>query len=419
MNTWYRNFDFATFFAWLGLTVCGLVAIYSTTHGPASVFLPESVQHNFTRQLSWVAVCIVGIGLALLMPVRFFQQLAYPFYAVCIGLLLLTLAVGREVSGSQSWLFVGGFGIQVAEVAKVGAVMAVARLLASRRPDANNVRYAIGALLLLIVPAGIIIMQNETGTALVFLALIPIMLFWSGLPLPTVMLVISPAIAGYFAIVYMPAAIVFAVLFTLYLYWKTRERYMAALAALFTGGLTAVIQIGIQYIFQPYQLARIISFTNPGAEEWRSGVGYQLVQAKAAVGSGGFLGKGFMQGTQTQGAYIPEQSTDFIFSVIGEEFGFVGAIIVLVLFAVLLTRLVWMGTAVKHPFGSMIAAATAGVFLIHIIINVGMVTGLVPIIGIPLPFVSYGGSAMIANTAMLAIVLDLHMRRDDFSIYGY
>ncbi len=419
MNQWYRNFDFLTFFAWLGLVTCGLIAIYSTTHGPASIFLPESVQHNFSRQLTWALLCTVGIGLACLLPVRFYQNVAYPFYAFTIFLLLLTLVIGTNVSGSRSWLFIGGFGIQVAEIAKVGAVLAVARLLGGRKPDANNVRFALGAVLMLLVPAVIIILQNETGTALIFLALTPIILFWSGLPLATVMLVISPAIAGYFAIIYMPAAIVFAVVFTLYLYWKTRERYMAALAALFTGGLAAVIHVGIRFVFQPYQVARIVSFTNPGAEQWRSGVGYQLVQAKAAIGSGGLFGKGFMQGTQTQGAYIPEQSTDFIFSVIAEEFGFIGASVVLILFAVLLIRMIWMGAAVKHPFGSVVAAATVGIYMIYMVVNVGMVTGLLPIIGVPLPFVSYGGSAMLSNTAMLAIVLNLHMRRDDFSIYGY
>jgi rod shape determining protein RodA len=126
-----------------------------------------------------------------------------------------------------------------------------------------------------------------------------------------------------------------------------------------------------------------------------------------------------MEGTQTQGAYIPEQSTDFIFSVIGEELGFVGGITLLLLLGVLIIRLVQLGARVKHPFGSMVAAGAAGIYLIHVFVNVGMATGLLPVIGIPLPFVSYGGSAMLANSAMLAIVLALHMRRDDFSIYGY
>jgi len=148
-------------------------------------------------------------------------------------------------------------------------------------------------------------------------------------------------------------------------------------------------------------------------------VGFNLVQSKAAIGSGGLWGAGFMQGTQTQGAYVPEQTTDFIFSVIGEEFGFLGAVVVLGLLFTLLLRLIRLGYRAKHPFGSIVAAGAVGVYLIHIFINVGMATGMLPVIGLPLPFLSYGGSAMLANTAMLAIVLNTHMRRDDLSIYGY
>jgi rod shape determining protein RodA len=172
-------------------------------------------------------------------------------------------------------------------------------------------------------------------------------------------------------------------------------------------------------VLAPHQVARIVSFTNPEAAEFRSGVGYHLVQSKAAIGSGGIFGKGFMEGTQTQGAYIPEQSTDFVFSIIGEEWGFIGSLVLLGIFALFLVRLVSLGTQVKHPFGSMVAAGAAGIYLIHVFINLGMVTGLLPVIGIPLPFISYGGSALLANSAMLAIALNLHMRRDDFSIYGY
>ena len=139
----------------------------------------------------------------------------------------------------------------------------------------------------------------------------------------------------------------------------------------------------------------------------------------AAIGSGGFSGKGFLQGTQTQGGYVMEQSTDFIFSVIGEEFGFIGSMIVIGLFSLLLIRIVMLGANMKHPFGVMVAGGTAGVYLIHIFINMGMATSVLPVIGIPLPFLYYGGSALLANSALLAIVLSLHLRRDDFSIYGY
>ena len=419
MRTWYHNLDYVSLLAWMALVGIGLVAIYSTTHGPASEYLLESVRHNFERQLVWAVVCAVGIGVALALPVRFFQKGAYAIYGFTLLLLVAALLFGREVNGAKSWLQLGPVGLQVSELAKVGTLLAVAQLLSSRRPNASTVRYALGAVALLVVPASLIVLQNDTGTALVFVALIPVLLFWSGLPVVLVLLLIAPAVAGYLALVQLPAALFFAAVFTLALYQYTRERSVAWMAALATGGAVAVVKLALAAVLQPYQVDRILSFTNPEAEEFRSGVGFHLVQSKAAIGSGGLFGKGFMEGTQTQGAYVPEQSTDFVFSVIGEEWGFVGSALVLLLFAVLLVRLVWLGAQVKHPFGSMLGAGAAGVYLVHILVNVGMVTGLLPVIGIPLPFLSYGGSALLANTAMLAIVLTLYMRRDAFSIYGY
>lgn len=420
METWFRKLDWLTAGAWVALVAVSLIAIYSTTHGPAAEFLAQSTKQNFNRQLMWVVICTGGIIVALMLPVRFYQRVAYPAYALTTTLLVAALLFGQEVNGARSWLDLGFFQLQVSEVAKVGTVMAVAKLLASQPAnEENHVRYALGAVGLLLLPAALIVLQNDMGTALVFFGLMPIMLFWSGLPLATVFLMVAPAIAGYFAIVYMPVALGFALLFTAGIWWVTRTRYMAVLAAVFTGGVAVAVNLALTKVLQPYQAARVLSFTNPDAEQFRSGVGFHLVQSKAAIGSGGLWGKGFMQGTQTQGAYIPEQSTDFIFSVIGEEFGFVGALVLLFLFAVLLIRLVQLGARVKHPFGSMVAAGATGVYLIHIFINMGMTTGLLPVIGIPLPFVSYGGSALLANTAMLAIVLNLYMRRDDFSIYGY
>ncbi|MFW5973068.1 MAG: rod shape-determining protein RodA [Bacteroidota bacterium] len=419
MRTWYRNLDYLSIFAYMALVGIGLIAIYSTTHGPAAEYLLGSVQRNFYRQMLWFGISVGAFAVILMMPVRFFQKVAYPLYGLVIALLILILFVGTEVSGSRSWLSVGGINIQGAEVAKIGAILAVAQLLSSRRPGVKSFRYGIGSVVLLTLPAVLIIMQNEMGVAIIYLMLVPVMLFWSGLPIGTVLLMISPAVAGYLAIVYMPGAIVFAVIFTLGMLWHSRERYIGLLAGLFTGLTIGSVSFALTSIFKPYQVARIMSFTNPEAEEFRSGVGFHLVQSKAAIGSGGLTGKGFMEGTQTQGAYIPEQSTDFVFTVIAEEWGFIGAIAILLLFALLIVRLIQLGTYVKHPFGSMVAAGVAGIFLIHLIINIGMTLGLLPVIGIPLSFVSYGGSALLSNTILLAIVVNLHMRRDDFSIYGY
>lgn len=419
-RSWYNTLDVGTLLTWLALVGVGLAAIYSTTHGPAAEQMAASVQSNFYRQLTWLAICSIGIGIALMLPVRFFRHAAFPIYATTILLLIAALIFGREVNGAQSWLVIGPLRLQVSELAKVGTVLAVAQLLADRRGRlGSSVQYALKASGLILLPAILIVLQNDMGTALVFFGLVPIMLFWSGLPFTTILLMISPAIAGYLSLVYMPAAIGFSILFTIGIVWYTGQRYLGAIAAAFTGGVAAITSIAISYVLQPHQVARLISFTNPEAEEFRQGVGFHLVQSKAAIGSGGLWGKGFMQGTQTQGAYVPEASTDFIFSVIGEEFGFVGSIVVLCLFATLLLRLIKLGTDVKHPFGSIVAAGAVGVYLLHIFINIGMATGILPVIGIPLPFLSYGGSALLANTAMLAIVLTIHMRRDDLSIYGY
>ncbi len=419
MRTWYRTLDYLSIVAWAALVGIGLVAIYSTTHGPAAEFLLESVRGNYDRQMVWAGICLVGFCIALLIPVRVYQKSAPIVYLGAILLLLAALLFGREINGARSWIAFGPAQFQVSEFAKVGAVIGVAHLVGSRRPGTAGLRTALAIIGLLMLPAMLIVLQNDTGTALVFIGLIPVMLFWAGVPVDLLMLLLAPAVTGYLAIVYEPAAIAFVVLFTLFMYIRTRDRKLTALAAAITGGTLGAVAVALTKILQPHQVARVLSFTRPEAEEFRHDVGFHLVQSLAAIGSGGLAGKGFMQGTQTQGRYVPEQSTDFVFSVIGEEFGFLGSVLVLMLFLFLLVRLVMLGNQMKHPFAMMVAAGTSGVYLIHVFVNVGMATAILPVIGIPLPFISYGGSALLAHTALLAITLTLHMRRDDFSIYGY
>ena len=415
-----RKLDPWTLLLWLGLAAVGLVALYSTTHGPAAEYIGPGVQDNFARQFLWIGVSIAGIAATLLVPVRFLRYAAYPAYAATLVLLVLCLVMGVEVHGTRAWLALGPLRLQVSELAKVGTVLAVAQLLSERHTrTGQDLSFALKAAGLIVAPALLVILQNDLGTALVFFGLVPIMLFWSGLSLSVLLLMVSPAIAGYLALVSVPAALGFAVLFTGGLWVYSGRRSIAALAATFTAGVTAVISFVLRKLLQPYQVDRLLSFTNPEAEQFRQGVGFHLVQSKAALHSGGIWGTGFMQGPQTQGAYVPEQTTDFIFSVVAEEFGLVGSLLVLGLLAALLLRLIKLGADVKHPFGSIVAAGAVGVYLIHIFINIGMVTGMLPVIGLPLPFLSYGGSAMLANTALLAIVLNTHMRREDLSIYGY
>lgn len=418
-RTWYRNIDWTVLLAWALLVATGLVAIYSTTHGPASEFLLESVQRNYQRQLMWAVISAVAMGVVLLVPARVIERSAYPFYAFVIVLLVATLLFGRVVNGARAWLYIGGFGLQVGEIAKVGTLMAVARFMQSPEARSGRLRYALVAIGILVLPAAVIVLQNDTGTALVYLAAIPVVLFWGGVPLPLMALLVSPVVAGYLAVVQNPSfptyAMIFALLFTAAMLVMTRDKWMTTAAFAFTSVTAIAAWIGLTRVLQPHQIDRIVAFTNP--EAFRLTSGFHVIQSKAAIGSGGLLGKGFMEGTQTQLAFIPEQSTDFVFTIIAEEWGFLGSMGLLGLFGYLLIRLSSIGSWAAHTFPKVFAGGTAGIFLTHLLINIGMTIGLMPVIGIPLPLVSYGGSALLANSILVAIAVNLYARRDEFSIY--
>lgn len=416
---WYRNIDWTVLLAWALLVAIGLVAIYSTTHGPASEFLLLSVQRNFDRQLTWAFISLVVMGAILFIPARMIEKSAYPIYAMTVLLLLATIFLGREVSGSKSWIYIGGFGLQPAEIGKIGVLLAVAKFMASPEARSGRLRYALIAIAMLAVPAMIIVAQNETGGALVYLAAIPVVLFWGGVPLPLMALLVSPVVAGYLAVAQNPAfptyAMIFALLFTAAMLVMTRDKWVTTASLAFTTVTAIAAWIGLTRVLQPHQIDRIVAFTNP--EAFRLTSGFHVIQSKAAIGSGGLFGKGFMEGTQTQLAFIPEQSTDFVFTIIAEEWGFVGSVVLLAIFGYLLIRLSSLGSWAAHTFPKVFATGVAGIFLVHLLINIGMTIGLMPVIGIPLPLVSYGGSALLTNSILVALAVNLYARRDEFSIY--
>lgn len=417
MRPWYRNLDLPVLAAWAALVACGLTAIYSATHGPAREFLLLSVQQNFDRQLQWFGISAVLMGLILLTPSRVIYRMAVPAYVLCLGLLAVTIVAGREVNGATAWLYIGPVGLQTGEIAKVGTVLMAARFLSLNRAREGNLAFLAMAGGVLLLPAALILLQNDTGTALVFLSLIPILLFWTGaVSLPVMALLVAPAVAGYLAIVSLPLALLFGFAFTAGMFVFARSTLLTALGAAASIGVAVATSLVLYRVLQPHQIDRIVAFSDP--EAYRLTTGFHVIQAKAAIGSGGLFGKGFTNGTQTQLAFIPEQSTDFVFTIIGEEWGFLGTMVVLALFAFLLIRLAAVGTQAGFAFPRLFAAGVTGVFLVHVLVNVGMTVGLMPVIGIPLPFVSYGGSAILANTAMVAIALNLHARRDEFSVYS-
>lgn len=411
-----RDISWSLILFWLGLTLVGLVAIYSATQGPVSQFLPEYIQNNFVKQLVWIGISIcILIGIQFFTP-RFFQGFSYLIYGVGITLMIITLLFGEEINGAKSWLQVGPVSLQISEFMKIATILAVANYLTSRRNiSAENLRYALIAVSLILLPTILVIMQNDMGTAVVFLALIPVMLFWSGLPYGVSLFIVSPAIIGYLSIIQWYWGLIAAVLLTLAIFIIQRRTWLT-LASFVCGVLIVIgMQVALFQVLQPHQRARIAAFTNPSYDP--QGAGWNVLQAKTAIGSGGIYGKGFLEGTQTQLRFLPEQWTDFIFCVIGEEFGFIGTSIVLFLFLGMVLRMLNAAGSHKHPFAQLVIVGVTTILFIHFFINVGSATGLLPVIGIPLPFVSYGGSAFMSNTIMLAICLNLDIYKRQFSIY--
>ncbi|MAO64251.1 MAG: rod shape-determining protein RodA [Balneola sp.] len=411
-----RELSWSVIFIWVLLSVMGLVAIYSATQGPVSQFLPGYIQDNFFKQVGFVSISLlILIGIQFISP-RTFIQVSYLFYAFGLVLMILTLFFGKEVNGARSWFGIGPFGGQSSELMKVATILAAANYLTSRRDiSAENVRYALTAVAIILIPTILVILQNDLGTALIFLTLIPVMLFWSGLPYGVSLFIISPAIIAYLSVIEWYYGLIATVILTIIIF-VVQKRVWLTITSLVTGVLTiSGIQLAFTQLLQPHQIARLAAFTNPSFDP--TGAGWNIIQAKTAIGSGGLTGKGFLEGTQTQLKFLPEQWTDFIFCVIGEEFGFIGTSIVILAFLFLFVRLLNMAGNHKHPFAQLVIVSVTAIFFTHFFINVGSASALLPVIGLPLPFISYGGSAFIVNTIMLGICLNMDFYKREFSIY--
>jgi len=412
-----REFSWSVILIWVGLSAIGLTAIYSATQGPVAQFLPSYIQGNFSRQIIWISISLVALIAIQFTSPRTFQGAAYIFYGLCLFLAILTVFIGVEVGGGRRWLSIFGLRLQVSEFLKLATVLAVANYLTHKRDiNVGNLKTALTTVMLILVPVFVIIMQNDTGTALVLLALIPVVLFWSGLPYGISLLIISPALIGYFSVINVTYGIIATLIITIAVFVLQKQKWLTLSTVVL--GIVVIVgtEVALHQILQPHQRARVEAFVNPTLDP--QGAGWNVLQATTAIGSGGFYGKGFMEGTQTQLRFLPEQWTDFIYCVIGEEFGFIGSSLVLILFAALFLRLLHMAGTHKQPFAQLVIVCVTFLYFFHFIINIGSATAVLPIMGVPLPFVSYGGSAFLANTLMLAICLNFHLYKRSFSIYS-
>lgn len=390
----------------LSILACGLLAVFSATYSMDA--------GHFTRQL-WTG--IAGIVLMILIsfvPPRFISRASYVLYIISLILLVLVLIFGKRIAGSKSWFSVGNLGIQPSELAKITTILALANFLT--KPDEgyrnlNNPVEFIKALLFIVCPVALIMKQPDMGTSLVFLSMILPVFFWAGLSPFVVMAIICPALVVAGALLGTPYFIAALVISAVILF-SFRRRFFLTAAIVLAYVIVGISADTLYGKLQPYQQRRIQAVFDPSLDPL--GAGYNVIQSKVAIGSGGLTGKGFLQGTQTQLKFIPEQWTDFIFCMIGEEFGFIGSVVLLLLFLILLIRLVNNASICKNSFISVACIGIASVIFCHVVINVGMTIGLMPVIGIPLPLVSYGLSSLLTFFVMMGIAMNAYRFRNQY-----
>lgn len=399
-----QRFDLQIGVTTLALAVIGLVSIYSAT-------FDAQASEIFTKQLTWVAAGTVVVLVLTFIPFRLLQSISYPAYLASVLLLVIVLLLGKTVSGSTSWFNLGTFRIQPSEFAKITTVLALATYLSRSDVSLKTPRGLLTASGIVLIPVVLILMQPDFGTALIYGGMFFALLYWGGASRFTLIAIVAPIASALGALLGTTPFLIVVAVFGILLYITMEHRLVAAVV------FSAMILVGIsvQFIYdglRPYQQKRIDTFLDPNADPL--GAGYNSLQSKVAIGSGGLLGKGYLQGSQTQLNFIPAQWTDFIFCVPGEEFGFVGATTVLALFGVLLLRGVTLGAVVKSRYAGFVAIGLTAILFTHVVINIGMALGLFPVIGVPLPFMSYGGSALLASTVIVGILMNLYTNRKEY-----
>jgi rod shape determining protein RodA len=399
-----EHLDYTMVLVVAALVGIGLLSIYSATYDAGA-------SEIWNKQVLWACTGLLVMVVVLLIPFRAIQMIAFPSYVVTVLLLVMVLLLGKTVSGSTSWFNLGAFRLQPSEFAKVTTALALATYLSRSDVSLQNFKHFAVAAGLVLLPIALIMMQPDVGTAVIFVGMFLPVLFWGGATPFTLTAIIAPGVVA-IAALFGTTPFLFSILIVGAILYITKENRIVA-AAVFS--FTVLVGISVQFIYgglKPYQQKRIDTFLDPGADPL--GAGYNVLQSKVAIGSGGLFGKGYLQGTQTQLNFIPEQWTDFIFCVPGEEFGFLGAASVLLLFLVLLSRGVWLASSVKNAFGSYLAIGITAIFATHVVINIGMSVGLLPVIGVPLPFLSYGGSALLSNMIMVGLLLNLYAHRKEY-----
>jgi len=450
--------DWILFSVFVSIVLIGWLMLYASSYEGEGWWF--DLNSSIGRQTIWMGVSALVFIAVINIDWRIWNSLAYPLYFICVGLLIAVLLFGKEVKGASSWFNIMGFSVQPSEFAKIGVALATAEFLGKAKMKMEGLKNISLAFAIFLVPAFLVFIQPDAGTAMVFMAfLIP--LYRAGLNPSLYVIVISLTIILIGSLMWNPftmlviillasflflslnidnrkyafglllllclfslasfqfinyAILVFILIlaggyyhFQLFKKGKYRE-IILGLALVFGATLISFgTQWGFDNILKPHQQRRINVWLKPHASD--KGELYNIIQSKTAIGSGGFSGKGFLQGTMTKLNYVPEQNTDFVFSILGEEQGFIGSLSLIVLFTILLFRVSIIAERAAFPFIRYYAYGISGLLFLHFFINVGMTMGIMPVIGIPLPLISKGGSSLLAFTIMIAMLIKMDMAR--------
>lgn len=426
------NIDPVILGIYLLLMALGLMNIYSASYNPdVPNFFDQTTEHG--KQAVWIGISLTLCAAVMLVRGDFLRDASYIIYAAILLLLVLVLAFGKEVHGQKGWFGVGAFGIQPSEFAKFATALALSRYLSGLKALADG-RSRLVSTLIIGAPAALILLQPDTGTALVSLAFI-LVLYKEGLSgnflllgiLALVLGILSlltkdssldlplteVVLTGKYFLIAMIALMLLGLVFVVrrFVVRRERKRYFQLMGFTFliSVGIISSVDYAFNNVLQEHHRDRILDML--GQKEDLKGFGYNVEQSKIAIGSGGLLGKGYLEGTHTKYKYVPEQSTDFIFCTVGEEWGFVGSMVLIGLFATLILRIIFISDRQRSRFTRIYCYCVACIFFFHLTINIGMTVGLAPVIGIPLPFFSYGGSSLIGFSILLGILLRLDAER--------
>ena len=428
----FLSIDVVLILSVLGLMVLGIGFIYSSGVTSAGI----QVSDEWIKQIIWSSSGLLLMGAAAFIDYRLWKQWAAPVYLGTILLLAPVLLIGSYVNGAKAWIGIGSVGIQPSEFAKFSLIIMLARWFDERGRNRDGLRVWAGGAAITLIPVLLVLMQPDLGTAIVFIPILLAMAFCAGVPLKLLFFPILVGIVTIFGVlglawnnfiaatpsaffrlfvegrlirIFLPSLLGLNLLILLgWLFFRRR----LFLFFMYIFGILAFSYIGIvgaARVLKGYQMMRLVVFLDPQIDP--RGAGWHIIQSVTAIGSGGVFGKGFLQGTQSHYRYLPEQSTDFIFSILAEETGFVGSLLVFALFSIIIIRALYIAYTAHDRFGTYISVGVAAMISYHVIQNIGMAIGVMPITGIPLFFLSYGGSSQWTALASIGLLLSIHYRR--------